>query len=90
MQEPDLELDKLINTITPDIYERLKKAVELGRWENGVKLTPEQISDSLQLLIAYDEKNKPVADRIGYIQPKEHQHCGSAEDEWQPLNIKKS
>ncbi|MFX4228642.1 MAG: DUF1315 family protein [Porticoccaceae bacterium] len=85
-----MDLDKLVNTITPDIYDRLKKAVELGRWENGVKLTGQQVSDSLQLLIAYDEKNKPAADRIGYIQPKEHQHCGSEEDEWQPLDIKDS
>ncbi|MEQ9565633.1 MAG: DUF1315 family protein [Pseudomonadales bacterium] len=52
MQEPVLDLDKLVNTITPDIYDRLKKAVELGRWENGVKLTGQQVSDSLQLLIA--------------------------------------
>ncbi len=85
-----MDLDKLVSTITPDIYERLKKAVELGRWENGVKLTEQQVSDSLQLLIAYDEKNKATEDRIGYVRPKEHQHCGSAGDEWQKLDIKDS
>ena len=83
-----LNLDKLVSTITPDIYESLKKAVELGRWENGTVLTDQQKSDSLQLLIAYDEKHKPAEERIGYIQPKEHQHCGSGSDEWQKLDIK--
>ncbi len=83
-----LDLDKLVSTITPDIYESLKKAVELGRWDNGIALTEQQKSDSLQLLIAYDEKNKPAEERIGYIQPKEHKHCDSGPDEWQKLDIK--
>jgi len=85
-----LDLDKLVKTMTPDIYESLKKAVELGRWGNGVKLNKQQISDSLQLLIAYDEKNKPAEDRVGYIHQKKHLHCGSAEDEWQTIDIKDS
>lgn len=83
-------LDKLINSITPDIYESLKKAVELGKWENGKALTKKQVEDSIQILIAYDSKHKPENERVGYVTPKSHSHCGSEGDkqDWQPLNIK--
>ena len=32
----------LIRNITPDVYESLKLAVEIGKWADGRKLTQEQ------------------------------------------------
>lgn len=83
-----MTLDELIDSITPEIYERLKRAVEIGKWDNGVGLTADQRQQSLQALIAYDAKRSPKSDRVGYIEPKNHSACDqSDDDQWQPLNI---
>ena len=75
---PDLQ--DLLDNITPDVYEALKRAVELGKWPNGVRLTAEQRETCLQAVIYYDGRFKPTNERVGYIQPKEHEHCGSEGD----------
>lgn len=87
-----MELDKVINGITPEVYASLKNAVELGKWDNGIKLTQEQIENSLQLIIAYDTKHKTESERVGYVAPKPHSQCDTPGDnqEWQTINIKES
>ena len=41
---------QMIENITPEIYESLKTAVEIGKWSDGRRLTPEQKELSLQAL----------------------------------------
>lgn len=56
-----------IENITPEIYENLKQAVELGKWANGNKLTPEQRELCMQAMIAWEDKNLPEEQRTGYM-----------------------
>ena len=37
-----MNLDDIINSMTPEVYQRLSTAVELGKWPDGVALTEEQ------------------------------------------------
>ncbi len=60
-------LQALIDSITPEIHENLKTAVEIGRWANGDKLTPEQLEHSLQAIIAYEARHLSEEQRIGFI-----------------------
>ncbi|WP_339510360.1 YeaC family protein [Pseudomonas sp. RL_15y_Pfl2_60] len=60
-----------IENITPEIYQSLKLAVEIGKWPDGRKLTQEQKELSLQALIAWEIKNLPEDQRIGYMGPQE-------------------
>lgn len=60
-------LQTLIDSITPEIHENLKTAVEIGRWANGDKLTPEQLEHSLQAIIAYEARYLSEEQRIGFI-----------------------
>lgn len=60
-----------IENITPQIYQSLKLAVEIGKWPDGRKLTQEQKELSLQALIAWEIKNLPEDQRIGYMGPQE-------------------
>ncbi|WP_017938401.1 YeaC family protein [Zestomonas thermotolerans] len=62
---------EMIENITPEIYESLKLAVEIGKWPDGRKLTQEQKELSLQALIAWEIKNLPEEQRIGYMGPQE-------------------
>lgn len=37
-----MNIDDMINSMTPEVYQRLVTAVELGKWPDGVALTAEQ------------------------------------------------
>ncbi|EIR20319.1 hypothetical protein YPPY09_2551, partial [Yersinia pestis PY-09] len=48
-----MELEDLISVMTPEIYQRLVQAVELGKWPDGVALTSEQKENSLQMVMLW-------------------------------------
>ncbi|WP_028239321.1 YeaC family protein [Stutzerimonas azotifigens] len=62
-----------IRNITPEIYQNLKQAVELGKWGDGRKLTAEQKALCLQAMIAWETENLPEEERTGYMGPQECQ-----------------
>ena len=62
---------EMIENITPEIYQSLKLAVEIGKWPDGRKLTAEQKELCLQAMIAYELKNLPEDQRTGYMGPQE-------------------
>ncbi|MGE8405837.1 MAG: YeaC family protein [Pseudomonas sp.] len=62
---------QMIENITPEIYESLKLAVEIGKWSDGRKLTDEQRELSLQAVIAWEIQNLPEDQRTGYMGPQE-------------------
>ncbi|WP_347331297.1 YeaC family protein [Marinimicrobium locisalis] len=70
----------LLESITPEIYENLKRAVELGKWPDGRVVTPEQRQHCLEAVIAYEHQHLPPEERSGYIPPKTHTHCGGEGD----------
>ncbi len=72
-----MDFQQLINNITPEIYENLKRAVELGKWPDGNKLTKDQREHCMQAVMAYDLKHKSEEDRVGFIHTQKHTHCGS-------------
>ena len=63
--------NEMINNITPEIYQSLKLAVEIGKWSDGGKLTAEQRELSLQAMIAWEVQNLPEDQRTGYMGPQE-------------------
>ena len=65
-----MDLQKLLNSITPDIYQQLQRAVEIGKWPDGRKISDEQRSLCMQAIIAFDQR-KPKIERTGYVPPKE-------------------
>ncbi|MBA1195035.1 YeaC family protein [Enterobacterales bacterium AW_CKDN230030176-1A_HGKHYDSX7] len=58
---------QMIENITPEIYESLKTAVELGKWSDGRRLTQEQKELSMQAVIAWELQNLPEDQRTGYM-----------------------
>ena len=45
-----MSIEQMIDNMTPEIYQRLVTAVELGKWPDGVALTAEQKENCLQLV----------------------------------------
>lgn len=52
-----MDIDALMANLTPDIYERLKTAVELGKWPDGVALTAEQRENCLQMVMLWQARH---------------------------------
>lgn len=62
-----MNYDELIHNMTPAVHAALKRAIELGKWPNGVRLTPEQQAICMRAVIAYDQANLPPQEQVGYI-----------------------
>lgn len=52
-----MDLEDVLASMTPDIYQRLVTAVELGKWPDGGVLTPEQKENSLQLVMLWQQRH---------------------------------
>ena len=64
-----MDLQQLLESITPEIYESLKRAIEIGKWPDGRVLSDGQKELCIQAVIAYDQC-KPAEQRTGYVPPK--------------------
>ena len=81
-----MQYDDLINSLTPEAYERLARAVETGKWPDGSALTREQRETTLQAVIAWGERHLPPEQRVGYID-RGHKAGQTCDDPGpQPLN----
>ncbi|QCR36029.1 YeaC family protein [Nissabacter sp. SGAir0207] len=59
-----MEIDDLIAAMTPEIYQRLVQAVELGKWPDGVPLTEAQKENSLQAVMLYQARHNQDAQHM--------------------------
>lgn len=62
-----MTLEQLIRTMTPEIHATMRTAVELGKWADGRRLSDQERESCMQAVIAYDEKNLPENERVGFI-----------------------
>ncbi|MBO6851188.1 MAG: YeaC family protein [Marinobacter sp.] len=60
--------EELIERLDPTVYANLRRSLELGKWPDGRKLTPEQREISLEAVIYYENlHNIPETERTGYL-----------------------
>ncbi|MDP9767927.1 DUF1315 family protein [Kosakonia cowanii] len=59
-----MNIDEIVSNMTPEIYQRLATAVELGKWPDGVALTPEQKENSMQLVMLWQARNNVQAQHM--------------------------
>lgn len=75
----------VVNQLTPEIYDNMKRAVETGRWPDGRKVSDEQRATCMQAVIAWEATHLPESERTGYI---ERAGCSSEADQAQPVNVR--
>lgn len=51
-----MNVDALLQAMTPDVFERLRQAVETGKWPDGTALTAEQRENCMQAVMLYQAK----------------------------------
>ncbi|MEQ6887474.1 DUF1315 family protein [Halomonas sp. CS7] len=72
----EMSFDRMIQQMTPSIYESLKQAVSLRKWPDGRMLTAEQTELCLEAVMRYEVENRVSEEqRVGYLQRRT---CGSA------------
>lgn len=59
-----MNIEQMIDNMTPEIYQRLATAVELGKWPDGVALTDEQKENCLQLVMLWQSRNNRDAQHM--------------------------
>lgn len=52
-----MNVEQLLNTMTPEIYDRLNYAIETGRWLDGTPVSKEQRDSCMQAVMLYQSKN---------------------------------
>ena len=89
-----MNIEQMLNVLDPEIVQRLKTAVEIGKWPNGIVLTAEQRQTCMQAVYAWEMKNLPETERSGYIDrgtKEEDEHCDShdpqQDEEFKPIRF---
>ena len=77
--------EKIVRAMTREVYENMRRAVELGRWPDGRAVSPEQRETSLQAIIAWETIHLPEEQRTGYMPTND---CSSKADEERPVSLR--
>ena len=68
-----MNVEQLIASMTPEIYQNMRKAVELSKWGDGRPVTQEQRETCIEAMIRYEHLNEiPETERIGYVDTTNH------------------
>ena len=51
-----MNVEQLVQSMTPEIYERLRQSVETGKWLDGSPLSEEQKDNAIQAVMLYQAK----------------------------------
>jgi uncharacterized protein YeaC (DUF1315 family) len=62
-----MDYQQLIDTMSPAIYQSLKRSLEVGKWPDGKSLTAQQRHNTMAAIIVWGEKHLPEKERVGYI-----------------------
>jgi uncharacterized protein YeaC (DUF1315 family) len=62
--ELKVNIEQMIEGMTEEVYQRLATSVELGKWPDGVALTPEQKENCLQLVMLWQARNNTDAQHM--------------------------
>ena len=87
-----MNIEQMLAVLDPEIVSRLKTAVEIGKWPNGIVLTAEQRQTCMQAVYAWEMKHLPETERSGYIDrgtKEEDEYCDShvEEPEFKPIRF---
>ena len=58
------DINKVIDDMPQEVYERLLSAAELGKWEDGTVLSEEQKASTLQLVMLYQARRLDQKDHF--------------------------
>ena len=78
-----MDFETMVANMTPDIYQSLKRGIELGKWPDGRALTDQQKALCMEAVINYEQRFVEEQDRTGYIDrgsKAEGEMCDDSDD----------
>ena len=69
-----MEYNQLIAQLTPEVYLRLKSAIEIGKWPDGSVLSADQKASCMEAVLRYQSMKLDTQQRSGYM----HDQCASS------------
>ncbi len=76
----------MIGAMSREVYDSLRRALELGKWPDGRRLTPAQREETMQAVIAWGELHLPPQERVGYLEGRDKAGAACADPDVAPLN----
>lgn len=65
-----MDYHELVDSMTPELFERMRRALEVGKWPDGRALTQEQREQTMQAVILWGERHLSAQERVGFIDTK--------------------
>ena len=65
-----MEYNQLIAQLTPEVYLRLKTAIETGKWPDGRVLSQDQKASCLEAVLRYQTMKLDATQHSGYMSDK--------------------
>ena len=62
-----MEYNQLIAQLTPEVYQRLKAAIEIGKWPDGRVLTADQKASCMEAVLRYQAMKLGANQHSGYM-----------------------
>jgi len=62
-----MEYNQLIAQLTPQVYQRLKAAIEIGKWPDGRVLTADQKASCMEAVLRYQAMKLDANQHSGYM-----------------------
>ncbi|MFV0575692.1 MAG: YeaC family protein [Vibrio sp.] len=59
-----MNVEQLLEAMTPEVYERLNYAIETGRWLDGTPISQEQRDSCMQAVMLYQSKHNHNAQHM--------------------------
>jgi len=78
-----MEYNQLIAQLTPEVYLRLKTAIEIGKWPDGRILSDEQKASCLEAVLRYQALKLDPTQHSGYMTGR----CKSESSDEQVIKI---
>lgn len=66
-----MQIEDVLKAMTPEVYQRLVTAVELGKWPDGVALTSDQKDNAMQMVLLWQSRHNMEADHMSVNQQGE-------------------
>lgn len=62
-----MDKQTILESLTPEVVDKFRMAIELGKWPDGRKLSAEQRETCMQAVMVWEHEHLSPAERTGYI-----------------------
>ncbi len=62
-----MDKETILATLTPEVVDKFRIAIELGKWADGRQLTANQRETCMQAVMIWEHEHLPASERTGYI-----------------------